>query len=268
MKSNNFIERSIVGGLTFLKDSIFSEACALQSGFLQSLDPRFKILIFLLFIFKALFTASIMVLFLLYVICLFLVLVSKINLGFFIKRTWFFIPLFSLCIVLPAIFSPGQTLFVWHILGVKLMISRQGLEGAEVFVMRLVSCVSWAVLLSLTTQHFTLLKALGVFKIPQVFIMVLGMCYRYIYLFVEIIQNTYLAIKSRIGIGVEYQRGQDIVAWNIVSLWNRSVGLNEEVYKAMLSRGYQGEALSWDDFKINARDFLWLSVTIIIIWII
>jgi len=268
MTSNNFIERSIVNALTFLKDSIFAEEHALQNGFLQSLDPRAKIISFLLFIFRALFTGSITVLLLLYAFCLLLVLVSKINLVFFLKRTWIFIPLFSLFIALPAIFSPGETLLTWHILGMKLMITRQGLAGAVIFIMRVITCVSLVVLLSLTTKHFALLKALRIFKIPEIFIMTLGMGYRFVYLFVGIIQNTYLAIKSRLGAGVPYQRGQDIVAWNIASLWERSVGLNQKVYQAMLSRGYQGEALAWDDFKIRTRDCWWLLVAAMMIWII
>ena len=268
MKSNNFIERSIVGALTFLKDSIFAEEHALEKGFLQTLDPRVKIASFLLFIIQALLTANITALLFIYAFCLILVLISKINLGFFLKRTWIFIPLFSLFIALPSIFNPGQILWTWNILGIKLVVSRQGLDGAIIFIMRVVTCVSWVVLLNLTTKHFALLKALRIFKIPQVFIMILGMCYRYVYLFVEIIQNTYLAIKSRVGIGVQYQKGQNIVAWNIASLWERSAGLNEEVYKAMLARGYQGEALAWDDFKIKAVDYLWSSAVVIIIWMI
>jgi cobalt/nickel transport system permease protein len=268
MKSNNFIERSIVGGLTFLKASLFAEEIAQRGGFLQSLDPRIKIIGFLLFIFQVLLTRSIPVLVFLYALSLLLVLISKINLGFFLKRTWIFIPLFSLFIAFPAIFGPGQPLFTAQMMGVKFSITHQGLVGAAVFVMRVVTCVSFVALLNLTTKHFELLKALRIFKIPQIFIMVLGMCYRYVYLFVEIIQNTYLAIKSRVGIGVQYQRGKNIVAWNIASLWNRSVGLNGEVYKAMLSRGYRGEALVWNDFKIRTRDWLWLSAVVVIIWII
>lgn len=268
MKSNNFIERSIIGVLAFLKDAIFAEEYALRNGFLQSLDPRVKIISFLLLILEALFTGSSVVLFFLYGVCLFLVLISKINLGFFLKRTWIFIPLFSLFIVLPAIFSPGEALFTWHILGAKLIVTRQGVHGAAIFIIRVVTCLSWGILLSITTRHFDLLKALRVFKIPQIFIMILGMCYRYVYLFLGIVQNTYLAIKSRIGLGVSYQKGQEMVAWNIASLWDRSVGLNEEVYKAMLARGYQGEALAWNDFKVRALDWLWLVAVIIIIWII
>ena len=268
MRSNNFIERSLIAALTFLKDSIFAEELSLQNGFLQSLDPRVKIISFLLIVLQALLTASTSVLFFLYAFCLLLVLISKIDLGFFLKRTWVFIPLFSLFIALPAIFGPGQALFNWYIWGTKLSITHQGLAAAVIFIMRVITCVSFVILLNLTTKHFALLKVLKIFKIPQIFIMILGMCYRYVYLFVGIIQNTYLAIKSRVGIGVQYQRGQDIVAWNIASLWERSVGLNEEVYKAMLSRGYQGEVFAWNDFKISSRDGLWLCLVIIIIWII
>lgn len=268
MKSNNFIERSLVGGLTFLKNSIYAEEHALTKGFLQSLDPRIKMFSFLLLLAQVLFASNIQVLFFLYVFCLFLVLISRINLGFFLKRTWIFIPLFSLFIALPAIFGPGETIFNWQIFGVKLMITRQGFAGAVIFIMRVVTSVSLVVLLNITTRHFDLLKVLRIFKVPDIFIMTVGMCYRYVYLFVGIIQNTYLAIKSRVGVGVQYQKGQNIVAWNIAALWKRSLGLNEEVYQAMLSRGYQGEALAGDDFKIKSRDWLWLVLVVMIIWII
>jgi len=265
MKNSNFIQRSIIGALSFLKDSIFQEEYALQQGFLQSLDPRVKVATFLILIMQILFTSSISVLLFLYVFCLLLVLVSRINLGFFLMRTLIFIPLFSLFIAIPAIFSffsPGETLVTWSILGLKFMITRQGLNGALFFLMRVISSVSFVVLLSITTKHFELLKVLRIFKIPQIFVMTLGMCYRYVYLFVEIIQNTYLAIKSRVGVLVHYKSAQHIVAWNIASLWNRSVSLNEEVYKAMLSRGFKGEALAWDDFKIKTRDWFWLLVNL------
>lgn len=250
MKSNNFIQRSIVAASAYLKDSIFAQEHAIKNGFLQSIDPRVKALSFLLLIVKVLFTRSIPVLFFLYALCLFLALVSKINLGFFLKRTWIFIPLFSLFIAMPAMFMPAQ------------------LNGAIIFVARVVICVSFTTLLSITTKHFELLKVLRIFKIPRVFVMTLGMCYRYIYLFVEIITQTYVAIKSRVGAFIHYKSGQGIVAWNIASLWNHSVDLNEKVYQAMLSRGYNGEAAAWNDFKVGIRDWVWLLTIIITICII
>ncbi len=243
-KNNNFIERSIVGALSFLKESVFSDEYALKKGLLQSMDPKIKIVLFLFLIIGILFVKYIFILFCIYILCLTLAFLSKINMWFFLKRTWVFIPLFALFIAAPALFSivtPGEALVIFKIAGFKLIITRQGLFGAVLFVTRVITSVSFAVLLSITTRHFELLRTLRIFKIPQVFVMTLGMCYRYTFLFVEIVEHTYLAIKSRVGAKVHYKKGRHIVAWNIAYLWARSYKLNEDVYKAMLSRGYRGE---------------------------
>jgi cobalt/nickel transport system permease protein len=220
-----------------------------------------KLVTFVIFLITVLFTHSIIVSLCLYVLCLALAYFSKIGLGFFLKRTWIFIPLFSLFIAIPALFSiftPGDPIAGFEVLGLSLTITRQGLFGALLFVTRVIASVSFAVLLSITTKHFELLKVLRIFRIPQVFVMILGICYRYIYLFTEVIENTYLAIKSRVGRKVHYKKGQHIVAWNIASLWYRSYQLNETVYSAMLSRGYGGEPVVLNDFKTRVRDWAWL----------
>ena len=266
-KNNNFIERSIVCALSFLKESIFADEFASQKGFLQSLDPRIKTATFFLFILQILLTKNVIILLCIYAACLLLTQISKISLGFFLRRTWIFIPLFSLFIAIPAIFSiftPGEALITFNLLGLKLTITHQGLSGAALFVMRVITSVSFAVLLSITTKHFELLKVLRVFRIPQIFVMTIGMCYRYVYLFVEIIENTYLAIKSRVGTIIHYSKGQHIVAWNIAYLWQRSYQLNEDVYKAMLSRGFRGEPVALNDFKAKVIDWVWLSIVILI----
>lgn len=264
-KRNNFIERSIMSALSFLKESVFSDEYASKKGFLQSIDPRIKLITFAIFLLTALFAKSISVLFCLYALCLALVCFSKINIRFFLKRTWIFIPLFSLFIAIPALFSiftPGDTLANFRIAGLYFVITRQGLSGALLFVVRVTTSVSFAVLLSITTKHFELLKVLRVIKVPQIFVMILGMCYRYIYLFAEIVENTYLAVKSRAGTGIHHKRGRHIAAWNMASLWHRSYYLNEEVYQAMLSRGYAGEPVVLNDFKSKPKDWLWLLFVI------
>lgn len=267
-KVNNFIERSLMGALSFLKESIFADDFAARRGFLQSLDPRIKAITMFSFIILVLFAKSAVLIMCLYAQCLALALFSKIRLGFFLKRTWIFMPLFALFIAVPAMFSlftPGEPLFHFEAAGISFIITRQGISGAGLFVGRVITSVSYVTLLSLTTKHFTLLKVLRVFKVPQVFVMILGMSYRYIYLFVEIIENTYLAIKSRVGATVRYRQGQHIVAWNIAHLWQRSYQLNEDVYNAMRSRGYSGEPVMLNDYKAGKRDWLWLSYALAIV---
>lgn len=263
----SFIEKSITGTVSFLKESVFSDEYASKRGLLQSIDPRMKLVTFALCLLTVLFTKHIAVVAYLYVISLIFTYLSRIDLVFFLKRTWIFIPLFSLFIAIPALFSvftPGEAISSFNVLGVPLVITRQGLHGASLFIMRVITSVSFAVLLSITTKHFELLKVLRIFKVPQIFVMILGMCYRYIYLFVGVVENTYLAIKSRVGTGMHYKKGQHVVTWSMASLWYRSYLFNEEVYSAMLSRGYRGEPVIFNDFKTRPRDWLWLGFVMII----
>jgi cobalt/nickel transport system permease protein len=256
-----FIASSISAFLSFLKESLFSEECASRKGFMQSLDPRIKVFSCLLFILSCLAAVSIAALGALYLLCLLIALASRIDLWFFLKRTWVFIPLFSLFIALPALFSnftPGDKLFVFGVAGAEFIITSQGVHTAALFVLRVTAMVSFSVLLSITTRHSYLLKALRVFGLPQAFVMVLGISYRYAYLFIEIVENTYLAVRSRVGAVCHYRDGQRIAGWNAASLWIRSCALNEQVYKAMLSRGYCGEVRLMDDFKSGPGDWAWV----------
>ncbi len=265
--NNNFIERSIAGAIAFIKDSIFSEEYSSKNGLMQSIDPRMKVVTSALLLLTALFTNSVAVVLYIYLISLIFTYLSKINIVFFLKRTWVFIPLFSLFIAIPALFSvftPGDPIADINLFGHYLTITRQGLSGAMLFVTRVITSVSIVVLLNITTRHNELLKVLRIFRIPQIFVMILGMCYRYIYLLIEVIENTYLAIMSRVGRRVHYKKGQQVVAWSMASLWHRSYRMNEEVYNAMLSRGYAGEPVILNDFKTNSKDWLWLSIVTII----
>lgn len=256
--TGDFVTRSIRSALGFLKEAIFAEETAALPGLLQSLDPRVKLAGVLLLLLATMFARTLSVLGLLYLLCLLLTVLSHLRLGFFLVRTWVFIPLFSLAIAIPALFSfvsPGETVAsagMFHV-------TRQGLHAATFFVGRVTVSVSLAVLLSLTTRHTALLKALRSFAVPQLFVMVLGICYRYIYLFVELIEHTYLSIRSRTGACIHHRQGQRIVAWNIGQLWSRSYVLNEQVYGAMVARGFRGEPVSLDRFRMRTRDWVWLG---------
>jgi cobalt/nickel transport system permease protein len=251
-----------VGALSFFKESVFADEYAGRDAFLQRRDSRIKAISFFMLLLSVLFTKNIYYIAGIYIFVLMLSSSSKINLWFFLKRTWVFIPLFSLFIAVPAIFdffSPGDPVVSLVILNAKLVITKQGLSSAALFVMRVITSVSITILLALTTRHNELLKVLRLFHVPQIFVMTLGMSYRYIYLFAEVVENTYLAIKSRVGNRMHHRKGRAVVAWNIASLWHRSYHLNNQVYNAMLSRGYRGEPRVYEESKTNATDWLTLA---------
>ena len=175
---------------------------------------------------------------------------------------------FSFLIVVPAIFSaitPGDSVFSYTVFSQHVSITRQGLGSAMIFFMRVLASVSFAVLLVLTTRHHALLKVLRIFKVPQVFVMTMGMCYRYIYLFLDTIQKTFCAIKSRVGFVSSTKAGQKIVAMNVAGLWLKSYRMQTQVYDAMISRGYSGEPKVLEEFKAEPIDILLLTFSIVVI---
>jgi len=263
----NFIEQSLMSAVSFLKDATLCEEHASHNGFLQSLDAKIKTISFFVFLLTAVFLKSALLIGLLYAFCLILAVMSQVPLTFFLLRTWVFIPLFSFCIAIPALFSfvtPGEPVWFFYFLGVKFIITRPGLDGAILFVVRVATSVSLVVLLSLTTQHTQLLKVLRIFGVPQVFILTVTMSYRYLYLFAQMFENIFTAIKSRVGVVSGHPKGQKVVAWNIANMWNRAEQMNEQVYLAMLSRGYTGEPSVLTKSHPEYKDWAWLLFSLTI----
>jgi cobalt/nickel transport system permease protein len=258
-KTGGFLERTILGTVSLLKETVCVELVAHRKGFLQDRDPRFKCLSAMLLLITVLMSKSVIELSILYCALLFLVGVSSIGLLFFLERTLLFVPIFSLFIVAPAIFNivtPGEPLVSFKLFGWTLSITRQGIDSAFIFFMRVLDSVSIAVLLVLTTRQHVLLKTLRIFRVPQLFVMTMSMSYRYIFLFLDIIQKMFIAIKSRVGFVSSAKEGRRMVTSNMAGLWLRSYRLQSQVYDAMVSRGYSGEAYVLDEFKAKAGDYI------------
>jgi cobalt/nickel transport system permease protein len=136
---------------------------------------------------------------------------------------------------------------------------------ALLFFSRVLVSVSFAVLLVLTTRHHELLKTLRIFKVPQIFVMTMGMSYRYIFLLLDIIRNTFIAIKSRVGFVVPSYSGRKIATAIMAGLWLRSYRLHGQVYDAMVSRGYSGEPVTMHRFKTKPADIVFLASSILLL---
>jgi cobalt ECF transporter T component CbiQ len=267
-KSSGIVEKTIVGIVSLLKETVATEAIAGKRGLLQKADPRFKFLSIAILLICSLMTKSAVLLAGFYAIIVILALLSSVNLGFFLLRTFLFIPVFSLFIVLPALFSfvtPGQEVYSWNVFGWHTAITRQGIDSEVIFFLRVLSSVSMSILLVLTTRHHVLLKTLRMFKVPKLFVMTIGMTYRYIFLLLDLIQKTWTAIKSRVGFVTSVKSGQRIATVNIAGLWLHSYRLQSQVYDAMLSRGYTGEPHIIEEFRVRPADYLFVAVSLILL---
>lgn len=160
-----FIGKTIDGILIFLEEAFISDSFSRRNGFLQSLDPRAKLVSILALIFATSLIDDLRLLIFVYMLTLLFSYLSKVDVLFFIKRVWLFIPIFAGIIAIPMIFNiffPGDPLISLVYLGPgahlgpfslpdSIYITRQGVNNAVIFTMRVATCVSAVVLLYLTT---------------------------------------------------------------------------------------------------------------------
>jgi cobalt/nickel transport system permease protein len=252
-RRSSFIERTLVDINHTLEQSLFAENTARQSGLLQGLDPRLKIIAMLMLLLAVSLSHSLLVIAALYLLTLGLAYFSKVPLGFFVKRVWLFIPFFTGIIALPAFFIvPGP---VWVHLPFGWVITTTGAQTAMFLLLRVGTSVSVGILLVLTTPWNSVLKALGVLRLPAVIILMLGMTYRYIHLLLNITNDMFLSRKSRLLRPLTGDENRRLIGATSGTLLSKSLQVSSEVYLAMQSRGFRDYPRTIDTFEMRPADW-------------
>jgi len=259
-----FVDKTIAGASSVLGQALFTDDIAAQPGLLQRLDPRVKAITTLALIIAAAFVHNIPVLVALYLTALLLAVASKISLPYFIKRVWLFVPIFTGIVVLPATFSfvtHGHIVVpLGHWFGHRVGLTSQGLRSACLIVVRVATSISFVVLVALTTTWTRLLAALRAMLLPRMFILVIGMAYRYIFHLLGSVTDMYQARKARtVQADNVVRSGRAFVSATAGTMFGKAHAMSEEVYQAMVSRGYTGQARTMSTFRIRAIDVAWVA---------
>ena len=111
-----------------------------------------------------------------------------------------------------------------------------------------------AALLVLTTPWAQGLQALRVLRVPRVAVAILGMTHRYIYLLLGLARDYFEARRTRLVGRLDPAGRRQLAAGTAGVLLGRSLALSSEVYLAMQSRGFRGEAYLLQPPRFRGRD--------------
>ena len=203
----------------------------------------------------------------LYASSLVLAALSRLSMRFFVARVWLFIPIFTGIVVIPATFSfitHGHIvvpLGTWF--GSRVGLTAQGLTAASLIILRVATSISLVVLVTITTPWPRLLAALRALFVPSMFILVIGMAYRYLFHLLGSVSDMFTARKARtVGREGDTRRDRMFVASSAGALFGKAHALSEEVHMAMVSRGYRGDATVLAQSRLRASDFAVLAGTV------
>jgi len=265
------VEKTTQAFSTFFTESSYAEGYASKTGLLQFVDPRFKLAGMLWIIVCIILLTRVEWVLAILAVNILLAVASNVRLGYYLKRVWLFIPLFTLMIAIPAMFNiivPGPPLFTFVTKGQFLgplvspwtiAVTTPGVQGAILFVLRTGTAVSFIVLLALTTRWTDLLASFQSLKVPMAFVMILGMTYRYVFVLVSVAQDMSLAFKTRT---LRPERNEDVRKWlsaTIGVLFRRSMNMSELVNLSMISRGYDGKVRKITRFHAEPFDWAFLG---------
>ena len=248
----DFIEKTLQRIAESLEQAARAEDSGAAGGFLQRLDPRVKLAGFLGLIFAAAASHKLPVTAALFTAGLLLAAASRVLAP--IARLWGGVLCFTGAVVLPALFlTPGHTLL--RLPGVGWQLTDHGLQSALGLLARAETTATLAALLVLTTRWSHLLKALRIFRVPALLVVLLAMTYRYLFVLLGLARDFFEARRVRtVGRLADAQR-RKMAASSAAMLLGKSVQLSGEVYEAMQARGFRGEVCTLDAFRMTRLDW-------------
>jgi len=218
-------------------------------SFLHRLDSRVKIVtfsIFLLFILATPLTEKGR-LFAYFLLILFLIFLSRIPILYIFKRS---------LVILP---------FVFLLSFFNLLYQRFWILG---LIFKSWLAILVLILLSSTTKFSLLLKGMGKLYFPKILLTLSSFMYRYLFLLTDEAMRMQRAWNMRY-FGKNRLGQVKIISNLIATLFIRAYERAERVYQAMCARGYNGEIITFDDFKISRKEiifsFIFLSILFILI---
>lgn len=262
-----WLERTLLQLREAVANAIAGEEWARQPGYLQGLHPLAKTLSALGALVAVSLARDIAIPLAVLAGSILLAVASRLPLRTFVLRVMLAILLFGAVVTLPlmlAVVTPGRT--VWRPFGWdELAISDAGVDSAMMLLLRLSAGITVTLLWSLTTRWHLLLQSLRSLRIPRWVVTGLTLTYRYLFTLVETLGEMILARRSRQPGPLTPQQARGYAGTGAAVLFAKSLTLNEEVYMAMRSRGFNGDLRGVSPRRWGWHDTLWLAI--VLTWI-
>jgi cobalt/nickel transport system permease protein len=276
----SFIDRSIEKIAGIIKSYLLFESAPVN-GMFQRLDSRVKILFMIFFLIIVSLKKDIKSEILIFLIIYIFVYFSKLKIFSFYKRVFFLGFIFGFLVALPSslnFITSGEIIlplvhlnsskdfWIYHIPSV-IGITAEGLTGTIMLTLRVINSLSISFLVVYTTKFSEMIRAFKVLKIPDTFLMIISITYKYIFIFARTVEDIYFSMKSRITGSLNRSEMRDLIAGRMAFMFKKSRITCEDVYRAMISRGFSNEIRIYSFNRMRIID--WFSgIMLLIIGII
>ena len=280
-----FLEKGIYHFADIIKTGYVQGETAALDNFFQKIDARIKVLFLLVFVIIVSLKKDILSEFLIGIFVALLVIISRLNLLSFYRRVLFLGFIFGFLISLPSacnVITRGEIIlpilqlskpysFWIYRIPAEIGITREGIYGVAMLTLRVTNSLALSFFVLYTTTFPEIVKALKILRIADGFLMIITLSYKYIFIFARTVEDMHLAKKSRLLGQVSNAEARRWIAGRIAFIFKKTQLRCEEIFKAMLGRGFSEHVRIYGVGKLQPRDWavsvVFSLIGILFLWI-
>lgn len=266
-----FIEKGLYHLADVIKAGYVQWETAARDNFFQRIDARIKVLFLLFYVIIISLKKDLWSEILIAVFFFVLTGLSRLDLLNLYKRVFFLAFIFGFLIALPSalnVITGGDIILqIVHLsrphsfwiyrIPKEIGFTREGVYGVMMLTSRVMNSLTLSFLVLNTTPFSEIMRALKVLKVPDSFLMIITLSYKYIFIFAKTAQDMHLAKKSRLVRQVSNSEARNWIAGRMAFMLKKTRIRCEEVFKAMLGRGFSDNIKLPTVKKLRAVD--WFS---------
>lgn len=272
----SFLDRTLLNSAHAVKSIYLQAENADIENFIQKINPYIKLfsliyLVILISVVNNLYEQALISFFI-----FFLFLLAKFKVFKVYRRIFGLAFIFGFIVVLPAslnVITPGEIVFnliafdkpsqFWiYKIPQNIGFTENGFQVVFLIFLRVLNSVSVSLLIVFTTPFPSFIKSFKIIGVPDTFLMVISLAYKYIFILSRTIEETYFALKSRLIGNIKSDNIRNLISGRIFFIFKKSVIMYENTYFAMVSRGYNGKVKLNSKYHFTFVDFVSLIILV------
>jgi len=239
---DRFIDKSIMGILGIL--SLIKRNNKISNNFIYKLNPFLKLTFTVLNIILISMSKSFIYVIALDVYMLLFIALLEVEEIKKVLALSLIVPLFTLVMLAPSMLMGN-------------------IKNSVLLILKVIGTIISVNILSYTTKWHDITKALKLFFIPDIFILVFDITIKYIYILGEFSLEMLYALRLR-SVG-KNNRKYSSLSKVMGNLFLKSKEMGDEMYSAMECRGFSGEYVAYSKFGFNIKDCIFSITNILLV---
>jgi len=276
--SISFLDKTIKAAANSIKTIYIHSESTARNKIIFKINPLIKFFSFIYLIVSISLCHYISLQIIFSIIICILYLISDISLRHVYKKILFLTGVFGFLIFMPALFNiitPGQIILplfhlkkelFWFVYKIPqtIGITKEGVEIVSLLCLRVFNSIFLAMLYVYGSSFSQIVKGMKVFFVPNTFLMVFFLAYKFIFILSKTIEDLYLALKSRLIGNIKNKNIRYMVSGRLLYVFKKAKNQYEQTHAAMISRGYTGNIKFNKTKQIKIYDLFCLIMSIIL----